>query len=39
MSGRKDYKERQQMKKERYEELADKARKNSKKQSDKHNNN
>lgn len=37
MSGRKDYKERQQMKKERYEELADKARKKSKEQSYKHN--
>ena len=37
MSGRKDYKERQQMKKERYEELADKARRKSKEQSDRHN--
>lgn len=37
MSGRKDYKERQQIKKERYEELADKARRKSKEQSDKHN--
>lgn len=37
MSGRKDYQERQQIKKERYEELADKARKKSKEQSEKHN--
>ena len=36
MSGRKDYQERQQMKKDRYEELADKARRKSKEQSDKH---
>ena len=37
MSGRADYEERKQMKKERYEELADKARKRSKEQSEKHN--
>lgn len=37
MSGRKDYNERQQMKKERYEELANKARIKSNEQSDKHN--
>ena len=37
MSGRKDYEERRQMKKDRYEELADKARQRSKEQSDKHN--
>lgn len=37
MSGRQDYKERQQMRKERYKELADKARIKSKEQSDKHN--
>lgn len=37
MSGRKDYLKRQQMKKERYKELADKARRKSKEQADKHN--
>lgn len=37
MAGRKDYKERLQMRKERYEELADKARKRSQEQSNKHN--
>lgn len=37
MPGRADYEERKQMKKERYEELADKARQRSKEQSDKHN--
>lgn len=37
MSGRKDYEERQQMKKDRYEKLAERARTKSKEQSDKHN--
>ncbi len=37
MSGRADYEERKQMKKERYEELADKARQKSQEQYNKHN--